>query len=431
MKKSSLLIAFLFSYLLLAANETMQESSSPQESLSYEKLLEREIVADRVNAEATLSKPYVVMVSLDGFRHDYAERYGAKNILSLKANGSCVRRLIPSFPSKTFPNHYTIATGLYPAHHGIVSNYFYSRERDEIYKLGDRAAVEDGTWYGGVPIWVLAEQQGMLSASFFWVGSEADVKGIHPTYYFPFDSKVPYELRVRKILDWLKLPESKRPHMLTLYYSLTDSIGHHYGPISPEMKEAVLEVDGLIGKLREGLEASGLPVTLIVTSDHGMTEVSNININDYVDLKDNWFAGGPVAMIYTKDDAETQRLYDELSKTDRFDTYYGNALPAYLNYHNADRVGDLVISAKAPDCIERWTEEEPLSYSIKGAHGFDPYTHPDMGGIFYIQGPDIRTGVELAPIENIHIYPLLAHLLNLEMTEPVDGQFDVLAPVLK
>ena len=426
-----MLIAFLFQLLLLTANETGQEPFSPQGPLSYEELLEREIVADRVNAEATLSKPYVVMVSLDGFRYDYAERYGAKNILSLKTNGSSVRRLIPSFPSKTFPNHYTIATGLYPAHHGIVFNYFYSRERNEIYKLGNRATVEDGTWYGGVPIWVLAEQQGMLSASFFWVGSEADVQGIHPTYYFPFDSRVPYALRVRKILDWLKLPESKRPHMLTLYFSLTDSIGHHYGPVSPETGRAVLEMDALIGTLREGLEASGLPVTLIVASDHGMTEVSNININDYVDLKDNRFAGGPVAMIYTTDDSETHRLYDELIKVDRFDTYYGNALPAYLNYNNSDRIGDLVISATAPDSIEQWTDEKPLGYSIRGAHGYDPFTHPDMSGIFYIQGPEIRTGVELAPVENIHIYPLLAHLLDLEITEPIDGQLDVLAPVLK
>ena len=416
---------------LTALSRLIAEDLTP-EPLNYEDLLQREIVADRVNDKSALLKPYVVMVSLDGFRYDYAERYGAKNILAIEAAGSSVKRLIPSFPSKTFPNHYTIATGLYPAHHGIISNYFYSRERDEMYRLGDRKAVEDGTWYGGVPIWVLAEQQGMLSASFFWVGSEANVKGIHPTYYYPYDSKVPYEFRVRRILEWLNLPESKRPHMLTLYFSLTDTIGHRYGPNSQEIQDAVLEVDAHIGALRKGIEESGLPVTLIVTSDHGMAEISDIlNINDLVDLKENRFAGGPVAMIYTTDPSETDRLYNELSKIDCFDTYFRDSVPTYLNYSNPDRIGDLVLVADPPYDIESWTPEKPWTYAIRGTHGFDPFKHTDMSSIFYIEGPGIRSGVELAPVENIHIYPLLAHILRLEITEPIDGKLDMLSPVLE
>lgn len=390
------------------------------------------MIQERVNDENMRDRSYVVMVSLDGFRYDYAERYGAINLLEMKATGSCVKQLIPSFPSKTFPNHYTIATGLYPAHHGIVSNTFYSRKKDATYRIGDRSVVEDGSWYGGVPIWVLAEQQGMLSASFYWVGSEADVMGIHPTYYFPFDSTVPYDFRARRTLDWLNLPEPKRPHMITVYFSLTDTIGHRYGPDSPEIKDAVLTVDEQIGNLRKGLESTGLPITLIVTSDHGMTEISNfINIDDHVDLKENWFTGGPSAMIYTSNEAETERLFNELTRIDLFETYRGNALPTYLNYQNRDRIGDLVLIASKPNVIYRWNNDKSPSFlNMKATHGYDPFTHPDMGGIFYAEGPLIRKDLELAPVENIHIYPLLAHLLGLEIVEPIDGRLDVLQPMV-
>jgi len=228
-------------------------------------------VANPPNAAAQLSKPYVVLVSLDGFRYDYAKRYGAKRLLELAARGaSAPNGMIPVFPSLTFPNHYTLVTGLYPEHHGIVANSFYDPARKERYSFSDSKTNGDGSWYGGTPLWALAEQQGMRSASFFWPGSEAEIQGKRPSYYMRYDDKFPDETRVEQILAWLRLPPEKRPHFITLYYSNVDHAGHVFGPDAPETGEAVRHVDGLLGKLADGIATLGLAVDLIVVSDHGM-----------------------------------------------------------------------------------------------------------------------------------------------------------------
>src|SRR5579863_3743282 len=185
------------------------------------------------NAAAQQSRPYVVMVSLDGFRYDYARKDGAKHLLALGKEGAVAAEgMIPAYPSLTFPNHYTLVTGLYPEHHGIVANNFYDPARKERYSYTNPATSHDGSWYGGEPLWVLAEKQGMRTACFFWPGSEAAIEGVRPTYYMKYDSKFPNEKRVEQVLDWLKLPEAQRPHFITLYFSLTDSRGHEYGPES-------------------------------------------------------------------------------------------------------------------------------------------------------------------------------------------------------
>ncbi len=396
--------------------------------LTYEELLTREIQGNLENDPNQLDKPYVIMVSLDGYRHDYAELHGANQLLNVVENGARVKNWMPCFPSKTFPNHYSIATGLYPAHHGIVANTFYSREKDAMYAIRDRSKVEDGSWYGGVPIWNLAQQQGMLSASFFWVGSEADINGMHPNYHYKFDGSVPYKYRVRRVLEWLDLPELKRPHMLTLYFSMTDTCGHKYGPEADETCEAVQIVDSHIKTLREGIEKSGLPVTLIVTSDHGMTDITEaIYLEDYTDLKDNTVLHGPFAFIYTTDESETERLYNDFIKTDDFRTYLSGSLPSYLHYDNPDRLGDLVLLAEAPAQFNKKTSEP---YSIAGNHGFDPFTTPDMGGILYMEGPRIKKGSVVDAVENIHLYPLIAELLELKIDHPIDGRLEVLKPLI-
>ncbi len=197
------------------------------------------------NSPAAMAKPYVILVSLDGFRYDYAKRYHAEHLLALGAEGaSAPEGMLPSYPSITFPNHYTIVTGLYPEHHGIVANNFYDPARKETYSYHDSKAVGDGTWYGGTPLWVLAEQAGMRSASFFWVGSEADIQGVRPSYYLKFDGSFPNPKRVEQVLAWLHLPAEQRPHMITLYFSDTDSAGHRFGPDSPQEADAVHELDG-------------------------------------------------------------------------------------------------------------------------------------------------------------------------------------------
>lgn len=399
---------------------------------TYEEVLKNEVCSNQIeNTEASKQKPYVIMVSLDGFRHDYAKKYNAKNILAIAENGSSASSLIPSFPSKTFPNHYTIATGLYPQNHGIVSNSFYDTATGQGYKIGAKESVENGHWYGGIPLWNLAQLQGMVAASYFWVGSEADVNGLRPKYYYPYEKQTPYEYRVKRIMEWLQLPEATRPHLITLYFSLVDTQGHRFGPEAEETKEAVLYVDEQIGALREGIATSGLPVTLVVTSDHGMADVSKfINVHDYLALKKNQFYSGPMAMIYTKNDAETNAFYQKLQKIEHLKVYKKEAVPSYLNFNHGERIGNLVLVTEPPyNIIYSEKEVREMGYP-GGTHGYDPFECKDMHAIFYIEGPKIKKNHVVSPVENIHIYPLVAYLLNLPLVTPVDGRLEVLESVL-
>lgn len=399
---------------------------------TYEEVLKNEIHGNEIqNTEASKQKPYVIMVSLDGFRHDYAKKYGAKNILAIAENGSSASSMIPSFPSKTFPNHYTLATGLYPQNHGIVSNSFYDKTIEKGYKIGAKESVENGSWYGGVPLWNLAQLQGMVAASYFWVGSEADVNGLHPKYYYPYEKQTPYEYRVKRIMEWLEMPEATRPHMITLYYSLVDTQGHRFGPEANETKEAVLYVDEQIGALREGIKKSGLPVTLIVTSDHGMADITKlINIHDYLELEKDQFYSGPMAMIYTKNEAETDDFYNKLQNIEHLKVYKKAAVPSYLNFSKGDRISDLVLITEPPYNLI-YTEKEITDVRPGGTHGYDPFEFKDMHTIFYIEGQKIKKNYVLSPIENIHIYPLVAHLLGLQIITPIDGRLEVTESILK
>jgi hypothetical protein len=295
------------------------------------------------NAPQQMAKPYVILVSLDGFRYDYAKKYHADHLLALAAQGaSAPEGMLPAYPSITFPNHYTIVTGLYPEHHGIVANSFYDPARKDTYSYHDSKSVGDGTWYGGTPLWVLAEQQGMRSASFFWVGSEADVQGVRPSYYLKFDGSFPNPKRVEQVLAWLHLPAEQRPHMITLYFSDTDSAGHRYGPDSQQVADAVRELDGEIGKLVDGIKESKLPVDLIVLADHGMVEVKGAPIHlDEYGLNASSFAPiiGPI--VYPKSDDDAQKAYEALrGKSDKFVVYRRAQVPAYLHFDSNPREGD-------------------------------------------------------------------------------------------
>ncbi|MFC3809258.1 alkaline phosphatase family protein [Lacihabitans lacunae] len=398
---------------------------------TYDEILKNEILSNSLeNSKEGLKKPYVIIVSIDGFRYDYAEKFGAENILDIAKEGSSASRLIPSFPSKTFPNHYTLVTGLYPQNHGIVSNSFYDKTINDTYSIGKRESVENGSWYGGTPIWNLAQQQGLVAASYFWVGSEANINGLHPRYYYPYLKVSPIEYRVQRVKQWLELPEKIRPHMITMYYSDVDDKGHAFGPESEENKEAVLKIDKQIGELRAAIKASGLPITLIVTADHGMVEVNqNINVHDYITLEKGQFYSGPVAMIYTKNELEKETFFQALSKQNRFKVYKKEAVPNYLNYNHGDRIGDLVLVADAPDEII-YTEKEMYPKKPGGTHGYDPFEERKMSTIFYIEGPRIKKGFKLAATENIHVYPLIAEILGLKITEPIDGKLEAMSEVL-
>lgn len=385
------------------------------------------------NALVQERKHYVVLVSLDAFRWDFAKKYGAKNLLAMAVHGaSAPQGMYPSYPSLTFPNHYTIVTGLYPEHHGLVANSFWNAELTEKYSLSDRAQVENPMWYGGVPLWVLAEQQGMRSACFFWPGSEAAIDGVRPTYYLHYQDTFPNAARVDQVLAWLKRPADQRPHFITLYYPDVDHAGHEYGPDSPQEHAAVLRVDAMIGRLRTGLARLHLPVDLIVVSDHGMTREQGpwIDLDKWADLSKFKTAG---SLLYADNDADAQKAYEQLKIADsRFKVYRRADVPKELHYDSNARIGDPVIVPTGPVAIRAHAPAagQPDRPPEMGMHGLDPQEFPDMMASFYAEGPDIRAGAKLKPFVNIDIYPFIAEILGLEHG-PVDGTATVLEPALR
>lgn len=389
----------------------------------------QEIIRDQTNSEEQESKPYIILISIDGFRYDYAEKYGATNLLSFDVKSE---KMIPSFPTKTFPNHYAIVTGLYPGHNGLVSNEFYDRSLDATYSPGNRETVENPKFYNGSPLWVLASEQNMVSASMFWVGSEAPVKEYFPTYYFKYNGKISHQDRVNKVVQWLQLPKEKRPHLITLYFSITDDLGHKYGPDSEEIKQGVIEIDSSIGDLVSKVDQLNLPVNIIVVSDHGMLKIDGENLIYPAKIfpSDMKYTASFPAMVYSDDPLRIDSLYKALKQdTSKYSVYLKSDLPRHLHYdQNLERIGDLVLQPKPPYNFGR------LGGTVsKGAstHGFDPSTTPEMGAIFYTKGPAFKKAT-IPPFENIHVYPMIANILGLSyLADSIDGNFDVLKPILK
>ena len=375
----------------------------------------------------------MVLVSLDGFRWDYAKRDGAVHLLALGRQGAWAPQgMLPSYPSLTFPNHFTIVTGLYPEHHGLVANSFYDESRQARYAINDAKAVTDGSWYSGVPLWSLAESQGMRSACFFWPGSEAKIAGYLPSYYLHYDDKIDDNARIEQVLAWLRLPAAERPHFITLYYSEPDHEGHAFGPDAAETKAAVLKVDALVGKLKAGLDASGLPVDLVVVSDHGMAKVEGgwITLDQFADLSGFEAVG---ALLYGKTAADRARVYNQLKKaSSQFIVYRRKDVPASLNFSQNPREGDPVVIATGPYAIRAHgpADGKPDQPPNAGMHGFDPHRMVEMKASFFAAGPDIVRGRTVAPFENVNLYPWLAHLLGLTAPK-TDGSLNVLSGTLR
>ncbi|HEX7118306.1 MAG TPA: ectonucleotide pyrophosphatase/phosphodiesterase [Longimicrobiales bacterium] len=388
------------------------------------------------NAPEHLDAPYVVVVSFDGFRHDYLDRFETPNFDRVARRGVRADALIPIFPSKTFPNHYAIATGMYAESHGLVGNDFWDPEFEALYRLADRSAVQDGRWYGGEPIWVTAERQGMVAASFFFVGSEAAIGGVRPTEYRVYDGSVPNEARVDQVLDWLRRPAPERPHLVMLYFSDVDGAGHRYGPDSPEVERAVETVDRALGRLLDGIDALDIAdeVYVVLVSDHGMQAVSAERVEYIEDLVDlagvRILGGGPYLTLWIDGAPERVReieaaLNDGLRHAR---AYRREAMPERWRYAGSPRVGSLIVLAE-PGWQVLGSRERTARGG--GAHGYDPATTPAMRGIFLAAGPAIRSGLRIPAVENVHVYPLLAHLLGLRPNPEIDGRLEVLEPILE
>lgn len=386
--------------------------------------------------------PYVIMVSFDGFRHDYVEKFDAPNLKAFINEGVAAEAMIPSYPSKTFPNHYTLVTGLYPDHHGLVDNTFYDKDLDLQYSIGNRERVENPAFYGGLPLWQLVQQNGMKSASYFWVGSEAPVAGEFPTYYHQYDGSVPNEDRVEAVINWLKLPETERPHFISLYFSLVDDAGHDNGPDHEETGKAVQEADRMLGLLKSGVDELDLPVDIILVSDHGMEPIypkreNFIVLGDLMDKIGNPNArvinNGSHAHIYLNENDNAQEIINRLSKgAKKYQAYLKSDLPEHMHYGTHERIGDIVIVVEPGHSI---STESRINYSMekpttRGAHGFDPYATENMGAIFYASGPSFKKGLKIEKFENVNVYPLVAEILRLKNIPKVDGDLKVLRKTL-
>jgi alkaline phosphatase D len=375
-------------------------------------------------------RPYVILVSIDGYRFDYTQRLHPSHIEALANAGLQATSLQPIFPSKTFPNHFSIITGLYSVHHGLVSNEFYDPNFRATYSLGDFRAVGDGRWYSGVPLWNLAETQGLKSACFFWPGSEAPVGGLRPTYSIRYDVKIPNNDRVDQVIKWLHLPEDQRPHFITLYFSSVDFAGHHQGPDSDALRAAVMDVDTAIGRLQDGLKDTHLPVNIIVVSDHGMQAIDKSKleyVDDYAPLDAFTILGdGTHTILYLKDGHDPKIVEDTLARfqkgSHQFRAYASDQTPMAWHYRGNPRLGAIVLSEVAPYYMVFHSKAPRVQ---AGNHGYDPGTTPNMRGIFYAQGPNIRHG-HVDTFENIDIYPFVARILQLKVPDTIDGRLNTL-----
>jgi alkaline phosphatase D len=410
----------------------------PAQETAFSPALPLTYIDNGPNSANAQQQHYVVLVSLDGFRWDYAKRDNAAHLLALGRQGVWAPEgMLPSYPSLTFPNHFTLVTGLYPEHHGIVANSFLDPARLARYGMSDPKSVTDGSWYSGTPLWSLAESQGMRTACIFWPGSEARIAGFRPTWYARFDDKSQatpalQQARIDNAIALLRLPPADRPHFITIYYSEPDHEGHQFGPDAPETRAAVLKIDALIGKLKAALDATGLPIDLVVVSDHGMaqTEGGWITLDQFADLT-GFDTVGP--LLYGKTEEDRARVYNQLKKaSSQFVVYRRKDVPAGLNYSQNPREGDPVVIATGPYAIRAHgpPDGKPDLPPTTGMHGFDPRKVPAMKASFFASGPDIVEGKTVAPFENVNLYPWLAHMMGL--TPPRnDGSLNVLAATLR
>ncbi len=380
--------------------------------------------------EAPAPDRYLVLVSFDGFRHDYLDRGLTPTLDSLAGAGIRADALLPAQPSKTFPNHYTIATGLYPGEHGIVANAFYDPARGEWYSPADRATVEDGSWYRGEPIWVVAQRQGLRSGTMFWVGSEADVAGVRPTYWKRFDAAMPDEARVDTVLAWLRLPDAARPRLLTLYFELTDDAGSRHGPSSPQASAAIARADSMVRRLLAGTRA--LPfadrINYVIVSDHGMADTRNaVFLAEHIDTTGLRFVThGAFAFVYLDgDSARMGAVRTALAGMPHVRVYERSELPAAWHWTDP-RLGDLVLVAEPYWQIGRGRMPVPPH----GAHGWPPGT-PGMGGIFVASGPNVRPVGRVPAFANVHVHPFLAALLGIEPARGISSDPAVLVPYVR
>jgi len=370
----------------------------------------------------------VLLISIDGFMNEYLDRNPTPNFDRFIEQGVHAEYLIPVFPTKTFPTHWSIVTGLYVENHGIISNSFYDYELDARFSFGPPDnSPNDERWWGGEPIWITAEKQGLTSATFFWPGSEASIDGIQSTKWVDYDGTVPDATRIDSVMAWMDPSGDIRADFATLYFSFVDSRGHSYGQASPEVDEAVVEMDQLLGYLLEQIDAIGLSdqLNIILVSDHGMADLSDdkiIFLDDIIDLDDVYVMDwSPVALIQP-DEGKTDQVYNALKENEEnYEVYLREDVPERFRFSNHYRIPEIVMIADMNYAITDRDYYERRGI-IAATHGYDNLA-PEMHTFFAVKGPAFKQGEVVPPFESVHIYELMARILNLEPA-PNDGNFE-------
>ncbi|MGH8036984.1 MAG: ectonucleotide pyrophosphatase/phosphodiesterase [Stenotrophomonas sp.] len=417
------MISVRFSLALAAALTLTSCASAPSTS-----------PAAGVAPTAAVSAPKLLLVSIDGLRADALDRGITPNLSRIAHEGVRARWMTPSYPSLTFPNHYTIVTGLRPNHHGIIHNSMQEESLGR-FQLNLRDAVTDSRWWGGEPIWVSAEKAGVHSATWSWPGSEAAIQGVRPSQWRIYDEAVALSDRVDTVLDWVGQTDADAPRLVTLYMEQVDKAGHHFGPDSPEYAAAIAQADVAIGRLLDGLTARGLAAStnVIVVSDHGMATVPEghaIAVEDMVDptLASNVSTGQSIgfAPLPGKQQAAEKVL---LGAHANYDCWTRQTLPARWEYGSNPRIPPIVCQMHEgwnAFTRERLSKQEP---GDRGSHGYDNAL-PSMRAVFIARGPSFKQGATLPGFDNVDVYPLMTRLLGVPAA-PNDGNPETLLPALR
>ncbi len=379
------------------------------------------------------ARPYVLLISWDGFRRDYPDKGDFPSLRYMQEHGVRAESLQPVFPSKTFPNHYSLVTGMYPARHGMIFNSFID-PRSGIYystKRKTRDRLFPTEWYRGEPIWVTARKNGLKSASVFWVGTEVIDKKRQPDYFELYDHYMPHETRIAKIMEHLQRPLAARPRFLSLYFSDTDDSGHRFGPESDETLSAIARLDRSLGKVLEGLKEIGLAdsVNIILVSDHGMTETSPqrvVPVDSLLSGLDYKVNGSGQVSSFLADDQTIRKIEERLGGYQRgFKLYRREEIPAYYHFSGHPAIGPLLLVAEPG-----WYLRIKFPLSARGAHGYDN-RFLEMHGIFLAMGPAFRVNYRTGMLRNIDVYPLMCHILGITPNPEMDGEFIKIMHVLK
>jgi len=385
-------------------------------------------------ARADAPPPKLLLISIDGLRADALDRGMTPNLQRIIDGGVRARWMTPSYPSLTFPNHYTIVTGLRPDHHGIVNNSMDDAQLGR-FALSDRDAVTNSGWWGGEPIWVGAEKVGVRTATTSWPGSEAEIDGTRPSQWQVYDGKEPLQQRARTVLEWLAQTDADAPRLTTLYMENVDKAGHTYGPDSTQYRDAIVQADQVVGQVLDGLDAAGLAATtnVIVVSDHGMASVAEGHVLSTESMADpsiarNVSQGQSVGFAPVAGrEAQAERAL--LGRHAHYECWKKESLPARWHYGTHPRVPPIVCQMdEGWDALhaERIAKRDRQE---RGSHGYDNAL-PSMRAVFVARGPSFHQGLVIDGFDNVDVYPLLAHLLQVPAA-PNDGNAETLQKTLR